>query len=256
MKRPFVVANWKMNLTPQESRVLALEFRERIPASQLDQVEVAVCPTFTALYPLRELFKNSGIALGAQSVGSAEKGAYTGEVSARELQELECRYTLVGHSERRKLFKESDADCAAKCRALLDHGIRPILCVGETEGERDAGKTEDVVLGQINRGLEGLSDAQIVQMDIAYEPVWAIGTGKTASPADAQAVHAAIRRTLKAQFGAFGEEPRILYGGSVTPEGAPLLIKENDIVGFLVGGASLSVEPFAKLIDIVVGFGQ
>jgi triosephosphate isomerase len=212
-------------------------------------VEVAVCPPFTALYAVARELEGSNIVLGAQNMHRAEEGAYTGEISPVMLKEIGCRYVILGHSERRQYFGESDEDVNAKVKAALKHGLVPIVCVGERLEEREAGHTERVVGAQVRRSLAGLSGTELAGLVVAYEPVWAIGTGRTASPEDAQQVNAFIRCLLAGMGGQeAARQVRIQYGGSVKPENAVELLGQPDIDGALVGGASLKVDSFAAIV--------
>jgi triosephosphate isomerase len=248
MRMPLIAGNWKMHKTVAE----AVDLVEALMAGVggIADREVLICPPFTALYPLAPLLSDSPIALGAQNMYGASHGAFTGEVSPVMLQELNCRYVILGHSERRQVFKEDDALINGKVKSALDHGLRPILCIGETKPQRDAGQAEQVTLGQLRGGLEGLQGEQLSEVVIAYEPVWAIGTGETATPDDAQAMHAAIRGALATDFGQeVADGVRILYGGSVKPDNVDTLMSQADIDGALVGGASLQAEGFLRIVQ-------
>lgn len=251
MRRPILAANWKMHKTTGEAEAFAKDFLERVGNLSRDAegVDVVVAPPFTALDRLGRALEGSAVALAAQDVGSAEEGAYTGAVSARMLVDVGCSYGIVGHSERRALFGERDEDVAAKAAALLRHGIRPIVCVGESLEQRDAGRTLPVVEGQLRGSLAEVPPERAPELVIAYEPVWAIGTGRTATPEIAQEVHAAIRDTLRQIL---GEEDagrvRLQYGGSVKPDNVAKLMARPDIDGALVGGASLEAESFARIV--------
>ncbi len=246
-RRPLVAGNWKLFKTLAEARALVTELKAGIGPDT--EAEVVVAPVFTALSTVAAELAGSPIGLSAQDVYPEASGAFTGEVSAPLLADVGCTYCIVGHSERRQLFGETDASVHAKVRALLATGIRPILCIGETLAEREAGTTFDVVLGQLDRGLGDLDAAALEPLVVAYEPVWAIGTGKNASPADAQEVHARIRARVAATKGAaLAERLRILYGGSVKPENAADLLAQPDIDGALVGGASLKAETFLPIV--------
>ncbi len=246
---PLICANWKMNHTASEATRFLQDFVSRMAAhrSALDErVEIAIAPAHPVLDRLGRGLEGSGIQLAAQNLHAEESGAFTGEVSLSMLVDLGCRYALIGHSERRALFGEKDPEIAAKALRLQGSPIRPILCVGETLEERDRGATLDVVGQQLSSVLEvadGLGDELVV----AYEPVWAIGTGRTATPETAQEVHAAIRKALSDRLGRAGDRIRILYGGSVNPSNAGELLSQPDIDGALVGGASLDPEAFARI---------
>ena len=245
MRRRVVIGNWKMN----GSRESISELLATIDSSCLDSaIEIAVCPTSLHIAEVVEQLskssKNSRIAVGAQNVCDAESGAFTGEVSARMLAEFGVRYVLVGHSERRELYGESDSLVAAKTAAAISSGLTPVVCVGETLAQRQEGKTECVVLRQLNAVVQQIGIEGIEKCIVAYEPVWAIGTGETASPAQAQEVHAALRNRLQQLDAALAETTPILYGGSVKASNAAELFAQPDIDGGLVGGASLKAEEF------------
>lgn len=247
MRTPLIAGNWKMHKTVAEGVELVEALLRELPDTS--DREVLVCPPYTALYALNPLLQNTPIRLGAQDVFYEEQGAYTAAIAPAMLKELGCSYTIVGHSERRQIFGDTDAVIQKKVVAALKHGIRPVLCVGETKPERDSGRAEDVVLGQLKAGLAGLTAEGLREVVIAYEPVWAIGTGDTASSADAQAMHAAIRKTLVEIAGAeLAEQIRILYGGSVKPDNIDELMAQTDIDGALVGGAALSASSFLRII--------
>ena len=258
MRKKLIAGNWKMNLTADEGRALALAVRSQIepeaPALLRDR-EVMVAPPFVAIPAVAQALAGSPIALGAQNVHYEEHGAFTGEVSAPMLLPFGVKFVIVGHSERRHIFDEDDALIARKVGAALSHGLAPILCVGETAQEHDEGRALDVVLGQLDRGLEGTATvAGDGRLAIAYEPVWAIGTGRNASPEDAEAVHRAIRAQLAERLGRERAAiTRILYGGSVTPQNVDVLVSRPDIDGVLVGGASLKADSFARIIRARTG---
>lgn len=221
----------------------------RKTAAGLDNVDVVLCPPSTALALMSEALCGSEISLGAQDVFWEDKGAFTGEISPVMLKDAGCRYVIIGHSERRQYFNETDVSVNRKVKAVLNHELTPIMCVGETLEEREAGVTKEVVRTQTAAGLSGLAPEQAAGMVIAYEPVWAIGTGRTASDEDAQEVIAYIRGIVQEQFGAdTAEQIRILYGGSVKPGNTAGLMSKSDIDGALVGGASLEVDSFAEII--------
>ncbi len=245
MRRRVVIGNWKMH----GSRESISELLATIDSSCLDPaIEIAVCPTSLHIAEVVEQLskssKNSRIAVGAQNVCDAESGAFTGEVSAQMLAEFGVRYVLVGHSERRELYGESDQLVAAKTAATISSGLTPVVCVGETLAQRQEGKTEFVVLRQLNAVVQQIGIEGIEKCIVAYEPVWAIGTGETASPAQAQEVHAALRNRLQQLDAALAETTPILYGGSVKASNAADLFAQPDIDGGLVGGASLKAEEF------------
>jgi triosephosphate isomerase len=246
-RQKFVCGNWKMHKTVAEAAAFARELRAGLGASA-GAVEVAVAPPFTALSAVGEALRGSAIELAAQDVHWEPQGAYTGEVSAPMLAEVGCRHGIVGHSERRQLFGETDETVRKKTGALLAAGLRPIVCVGETLSEREAGKTLAVVDRQVRAGLAGLPGASLAAITVAYEPVWAIGTGRTATSAQAQEVHAAIRGILRELAGSVADGIRIQYGGSVKPENARELMTQPDVDGALVGGASLKAADFVAIV--------
>ncbi len=241
-----IAGNWKMNKTSAEAKALVSEIVA--VCGSTTSVDVAVCPPFTALSAAAESLKGTNVLLGAQNVYVKESGAYTGEISASMLKEVGCSCVILGHSERRQYFGESDAFINEKTKVAQAAGLLPIVCVGETLSEREAGKMMEVVTTQTVGALAGVTDA--ANLVIAYEPVWAIGTGKTATPAMAQEVHAAIRALLVKQFGEAGSKVRILYGGSMNPANASELLDEKDIDGGLIGGAALKSATFLDLVKI------
>ena len=240
-RRPLVVGNWKMNGSAASNEALLAALK----AAPLGDAEVSVCVPAVYLHDVADTLHGGAVHWGAQDCSSHESGAYTGEISAAMLAEFGCCHVIVGHSERRALHCESDRLVAQKAAAALKHGLVPILCVGETLAEREAGQTEAGVGRQLGAAIE-LLDKRIDGVVIAYEPVWAIGTGKTAAPAEAQAVHAFLRKTLAAAGAASGTL-RILYGGSVKPDNAAQLFAEADIDGGLIGGASLKAADFIAI---------
>ena len=245
MKSKLIVGNWKMNgsLAANESLLGALIQG----VAQAPNVRVAVCPPAVYLAQVQGLLASSGIAIGAQDVSAHESGAYTGELSAAMLRELGVRYALVGHSERREYHGETDASVAAKAQRALACGITPIVCVGETLAEREAGKTQDVVRRQLAAVIH-VNGHCISEIVVAYEPVWAIGTGKTAGPQEAQEVHAVLRAQLKAAT-ANDQRVAILYGGSMNAANAAALLAQPDVDGGLIGGASLKAGDFLKIVE-------
>jgi triosephosphate isomerase len=247
---PMMVANWKMNLTASESAAFAERLVPQIQphAKALGgRFEVAIAPAYPALDRLGRALAGSGIKLAAQNLHADESGAFTGEVSLAMLEDLGCEFALIGHSERRHLFGELDQVVAAKAQRLEASSVAPILCVGETLEQREQDATLAVVDAQIAAVLDATGVGLASRLVVAYEPVWAIGTGRTATPEMAQTVHAAIRKTLVARLGEVGNRTRILYGGSVKPSNASALLSQPDIDGALVGGASLDPDSFAKL---------
>jgi triosephosphate isomerase len=249
-RRPLIAANWKMHKTIAEAEAFA---RELLPLVRGASVEIALAPGFVALAALGRALAGSAVALAAQNVNPSEQGAFTGETSAAMLADVGCRYAIVGHSERRSLYGETSAFVAAKAAALLAKNIRPIVCVGESLAEREAGRTLAVVGGQLRESLGAIPRERARELVIAYEPVWAIGTGRTATPETAQQVHAALRGELAALFGAAGGEIRIQYGGSVKPDNTAELMAQPDIDGALVGGASLDAKSFAAIVSAAGG---
>ena len=247
-RRPMIAGNWKMHLTVAEGTLLASEVR-RLTARHRD-VDVVVGPPATAIWAIRQRLEGSDVGIAAQNCHWADKGAFTGEFSPGQLREAGCTHVIIGHSERRALFGETDDGVARKARAVLDHDLTPIICVGESLEQREAGETAAVVQRQIDGGLATLDSDDLSRAVIAYEPVWAIGTGRTATPDQAQDVHAGIRRQLAEKFGgAIADTVRILYGGSVKPGNIGPLMSQTDIDGALVGGASLEAEGFARIVD-------
>lgn len=248
MRIKIIAGNWKMNKTAAEAKLLVAGLRELLGDGPWP-VEVVVCPPFTALPAVAEAIAGSAIGLGAQNLHPAASGAFTGEISAAMLRELGVRYVIAGHSERRTLFHETDADVNEKAKAALAAGLRPIVCVGETLQERESGRTEAVVTAQVKGSLADIGEG-LARCVVAYEPVWAIGTGLTATPAQAQEVHALIRRLLAGLAnGQTANAVRILYGGSMKPGNAAELLAQPDIDGGLIGGASLKADSFAAIVE-------
>ena len=250
-RRPIVAANWKMHKTHLEAIQAVQQLSYLLEKEDTDRVEVVLCPAFTALRSVQTLIDSDRLefVLGAQDVHWEDKGALTGEVSAGMLSALKVRYVIVGHSERRQLFGETDQQVAKKVKAVFRHGMLPIVCVGETLEERDAGRTEDRVVGQVKAGLAGLTEDQAASLVVAYEPIWAIGTGRNATAEDAGQVIGLIRRTLDGLVGGVAAGAvRIQYGGSVKPGNIRDFMAHPDIDGALVGGASLDPEDFALIV--------
>ena len=245
MRIPLIAGNWKMNKTPSQAQ----EFAQQLKKSNLpSNVEVLVCPPFTAMSEVAQTIKDSAIKLGAQNMHWEIKGAYTGEISGEFLIDLGCQYVILGHSERRRYFSESDEVINKKIVTALKIGLKPILCVGEQLSERESNQTFQVIKRQLDNGLFGVSN--IDNIVIAYEPVWAIGTGKTATPEQAKEVHFYIRENITQKYGKdVASNLRILYGGSVTPENIDILMTQDGIDGALVGGASLKLESFLRLVN-------
>ncbi len=237
MPKTIIAANWKMNKTSSQAQEFITQLQKELESPDESDKEVIICPNDTLLH----LFKDSGLNYGAQNMYSEEEGAFTGETSPLMLKELGCQYVIIGHSERRQYFGETNQSVNKKLKLALKHGLKPIFCVGETLEQREAGKTQQVVETQIKEGLYNLQ-ATSYNLVIAYEPVWAIGTGKTAAPEQAQEVHAQIRALATS-------ETSILYGGSVKPANISQLMAQKDINGALVGGASLDVESFIQIIN-------
>ena len=247
MRRIVVAGNWKMNKNLSEGVNLISELKNELSGKKLN-ADVIVCPPFVSLDTAKELVKDSVIGLGAQNMHFEESGAFTGEISADMLKSVGCTYVILGHSERRTIFNESDEVINKKVKKALAEGLKPIFCFGETLEEREGGITNKIVEEQIRGGLEGLSKTDMDNVILAYEPVWAIGTGKTATPDQAQEVHAFIRNLLTDLFGSeVSEKTVIQYGGSVKPENAKELLSQKDIDGALVGGACLKADSFAAI---------
>lgn len=247
-----IVGNWKMYKTLKDGQELAVALRREL--YNVENVEIVICPPYTLLAYLADALEASNIALGGQDAYWQEEGAFTGEVSPLMLRDAGCKFVIIGHSERRQYFCETNEVVNKKLKASLRNGLTPIFCVGETLAEREAGKTFQVLDDQVKNGLKDMAEADIAGLIIAYEPVWAIGTGKTAAPAEAQEAHKYIRNLLKMMYNEeVSSAVRILYGGSVKPENIAALMNEPDVDGGLVGGASLKAETF---IGIVKGAGS
>jgi triosephosphate isomerase len=245
--RPFFCGNWKLWGTLSDSAALAIGVREAVAA--ITTADVAVGPGFVALAAVAEKLKGGTVGVAAQDGYWELKGAFTGEVAMAQIADAGAKYAIVGHSERRQYFGETDDTVAKRAKAALAAGLTPIICIGETLPERDAGQALAVVARQLDGTTASLSSDELAKSVIAYEPVWAIGTGRVATPAQAQEVHALIRGKLVQKLQARGQEVRILYGGSVKPDNVADLMKEKDIDGALVGGASLTVDSFAKIVE-------
>ena len=247
MRTTLIVGNWKMNKTASEAVRFVRELVSALPSDRA--VEIVLAPPFTALESIRTVLGSaSHLTLGAQNMHWEQQGAFTGEIAGPMLRDLGCTYVILGHSERRTLFGERDDDIHKKVRSALANGLRPILCVGESLDQRQSGRTEAVVTGQVVAGLAQLSVQELDTVTIAYEPVWAIGTGHAATTEQAVAVHRAIRGCIASGWNrATAERMRVLYGGSVTAQNAEALLKESDIDGALVGGACLKTESFATI---------
>ena len=251
-RTPMIAGNWKMNTTPSEGVKLAKELSELLPDT--GGVDVVIAPPHTHLFPVNEVVKGGPIKLAAQNIYFEESGAFTGEISAHMIKDIGCEYVIIGHSERRQLFSETDESVNDKTRAALACGIKPIVCVGESLEERESGKALDVILKQLQGGLKDLPKELSMAIIVAYEPVWAIGTGKTATDEQAEEVHSFIRETLEKMFDReVSSGTRILYGGSVKPENIEGLMAQPNIDGALVGGASLKAETFKNIIKFKKG---
>jgi len=245
-KKPFIAGNWKMFKTVSEAVDMVQKLHEA--SLGLEKAQFVVVPPFTALHEVSRALQGSPVQVGAQNMYWEEQGAFTGEVSAPMLKDVGCTYVVIGHSERRQFFRETNETVNKKIKSALTHGLVPIMCIGESLEERENGNTITKVQSQITEGLEGLGAEQVRQIIIAYEPIWAIGTGLTATPDQAQEVHRFIRSNLAEKHGNdVASCAIILYGGSVKPENSYSLLKEKDINGALVGGASLKAESFAEI---------
>jgi triosephosphate isomerase len=252
MRKKFIAGNWKMNTTWDEATMLAGKIA--IAVDKSTNVDVAVCPPSVYLEGVREALSDSAVGLGAQNCYHEAKGAFTGEISPAMLVDLGCKYVIVGHSERRQIFKETNQDVNRKVLAALAAGLVPIMCVGETLAERQANQTSQVVRGQMEGSLAGLSADQMLKTVIAYEPVWAIGTGVVATPEQAEEVHADLRKLLETRYTSeVASRIRIQYGGSVNAENAATLLHQPNIDGALVGGASLKADSFLAIIAAAAG---
>ncbi len=248
MRKPIIAGNWKLNKNIKEAVDLVNEIKAK--CAGFDKADIVVCPVFTALSKVAEVLEGTKIGLGAQDLYWQDAGAFTGEVSAPLLKDAGCQYVIIGHSERRQFFGETNETVNNKIKAALAHGLIPIVCVGENLQEREAGKTFDVIKDHVENSLKGFTAQDMGKMVVAYEPVWAIGTGKTATPAQAQEVHKFIRGLLEKNCGkGVAETIRIQYGGSVKADNAQELISQPDIDGALVGGASLKADSFAGIIQ-------
>lgn len=247
MRKPVIAGNWKMNKGINEAIELVNSLKREL--IDIQEIDIVICPVYTALSDVADLLIDSNISLGAQNVYWESSGAFTGEISPSMVKDAGCKYVIIGHSERRKYFDESDETVNKRIKAAQSAGLIPIFCVGETLEEREAGKTIDVVKRQLKGGLEGLESEALLKLVIAYEPVWAIGTGETATPEQAQEVHKFIRGWLNENYSPEAAESlRILYGGSVKPANARELMQQSDIDGALVGGASLDSSSFVEIV--------
>ena len=252
MSRKILIAgNWKMNKTATEAVELAKPIIEAI--GNQNDIDVLMCPPFTSISAVSELIGNSTVRVGAQNMSDKASGAYTGEISAAMLRDLQVSYVILGHSERRSYYGETDAFINRKVLACLENNLKPVLCVGETLEEREGDKTEAVLEKQIKGAFAGISADDFKKIVIAYEPVWAIGTGRTATPDMAEATHAFIRKVLAGLYGALAEETVIQYGGSMKPENSRELVAQPDIDGGLIGGAALKADSFHDLVKNAIG---
>ncbi|MBU0548524.1 MAG: triose-phosphate isomerase [Candidatus Omnitrophica bacterium] len=249
MRKTIIAGNWKMYKTIVEAIELANGLKREFFKLDFAAVDVVLCPAFTALSEVAEVLTETGIGLGGQDVYWQDEGAFTGEVSPVMLKDAGAQFVIIGHSERRQFFSESNETVNNKIKAALKAGLTPIVCVGENLQEREAGKTFKVIEDHINNGLVGISGSDMLNLVVAYEPVWAIGTGKTATPEQAQEVHKFIRDLLKKNYGSeVADSVRIQYGGSVKPENITELMSKPDVDGALVGGASLKVDSFSTIV--------
>ena len=248
MRKKIVAGNWKMNKLVGEAVTLAAAVKEKL--ANKTEVEVVLCPTFTALKSVGDVVAGTQVKLGAQTMHWEKDGAFTGEISADMLKDAGCQFVILGHSERRQFFGETDAGVNRKVKVALAANLTPIVCVGETLEEREANKTEDVVTTQVTKSLAGLDETGFRRIVVAYEPVWAIGTGRTATPQQAQEVHALIRRVLAKMCNpGAAQAVRIQYGGSMKPANAKELMSQPDIDGGLIGGAALDAASFVAIVD-------
>ena len=251
MKKQFIAGNWKMNLTLEEARGLAKKLCDGLADSEA--VDVGVFPSFVYLKDICDILSDSKVFVGAQNMNREKCGAFTGEVSGEMLRDIGCTHVIIGHSERRTIYQETDSMINSKIKAALFNDLCPILCVGEKQEERDADKTREVVENQLSGGLENLTSEQVKGLTIAYEPVWAIGTGKTATPEQANEVHAFIRNTMRSKYdNDTAQSMRIQYGGSVNSKNAKELLGQPEIDGALVGGASLDSNSFLDIVSAAV----
>jgi triosephosphate isomerase len=247
MRTPLIAGNWKMFKTVHEAVFFAKEFR--VTVKDVVGVEIVLAPPFTAIHAVAEALRNSNVAVSSQDVYWEKEGAFTGEVAPGMVKEAGAEFAIIGHSERRRLFGENDTMVNRKVMAAIGAGLTPIVCVGETLEERERDETLAILDRQVKQGLDGLSAAQVAELVIAYEPVWAIGTGRVATAAQAQEAHQHIRSRLRQWFGAdAAEKCHVLYGGSVKPDNVAELMREPDVDGALVGGASLDVRGFAEIV--------
>ena len=247
-RKIFIAGNWKMNKTVAETAELASALKASL-AQFAGKCEIAVCPTFTSLATAVEILKGSNVKVGAQNIHWADNGAYTGEISGAMLKEIGVEYVIIGHSERRQYFGETDETVNQRIKAALKYGLKPIVCIGETLAEREGGVTNTVLEKQIRGAFADITAADMDAITVAYEPVWAIGTGKTATPEVAQETHAFIRSVLTALYGDKAQDIVVQYGGSMKPENSGALVSKQDIDGGLIGGAALKADSFTALIQ-------
>jgi len=246
MRKPFICGNWKMNKNVKEAEEMIIELKDKVEG--VNNVEMGICPTALCLTTVKNAAEGSDIVTGAENIYWKDSGAYTGEISAKMLADSNIEYTIIGHSERREIFGESDYEVNMKVHSALKHGIKPIVCVGETLEERKADQIEAKVNFQVNAALAGLGEEQLEDIVIAYEPIWAIGTGETASAEEANRVIGIIRENIRDQYPEAADKIRIQYGGSVKPHNVEEIMAQEEIDGALVGGASLKAESFSEII--------
>jgi len=247
MRRTIIAGNWKMYKTTQEAIKLVKNLKENL--KNIQRVEVVLCPPFTSLLSVHEIIKDSPLKLGAQNISFEKEGAYTGEVSPSMIKDVGCEFVIIGHSERRKYFNEDDGIVNKKIKLALIFGLTPIVCVGETLEEREKGVAEDTVINQVDNGFVNINEEDMRKLVIAYEPVWAIGTGRIATPEIADGMHLAIRNQLSKLYSSkLSNNISILYGGSVKPDNIDSLMGQENIDGALVGGASLDSESFSRIV--------
>ena len=250
-RKPLIAGNWKMNHLVSTSVETAKSLKSLLDGSS--SADIVICPVFTALHSVAQIVRGSNLQLGGQNCYTKESGAYTGEISPQMLLDAGCTWTIIGHSERRQYFGETDSLLNEKLKFARAAGLKVMFCIGETLEEREGGKMNDVLARQVSKGLEGLTETEFAGTAIAYEPIWAIGTGVTASPEQAQEAHAFVRDFVRKQFGAsIADAVRIQYGGSVKPDNAAELMGKPDVDGFLVGGASLKADSFAAIVKAAV----
>ncbi len=249
MRKKIIAGNWKMNKTGAEAASFARDLK--LKTLNINKTEIVICPPFTALAPVYDMLKESRLKLGAQNVHWEPAGAFTGEISVEMIEKAGCKYVIIGHSERRQFFGETDQTVNKKIKQTLASSLCPIVCFGETLQQRQDGKTQSIIRTQVTEGLAGLSIEQMQRIVLAYEPVWAIGTGVTATPEQAEEVHNFIRQLLSGLFNSqTAEVVPILYGGSVKPDNIKELLNQQNIDGGLIGGASLKVDPFVEMIKV------